>query len=106
MFSKKIRAFSTKIMPFQQFRVPIPFATKYLIAISRSGKQIKIMANLHLSATNFSFEMECDDPYIQKLISNCCNWRIYFHGYSGEGSWKYKLCCLLMPVKLSYWPLI
>lgn len=80
-----------KIMPFQQLRVPIPFATKDLTAISRSGKQIKIMANPHLSDTNLSFEVECNDPYYQKLISNRCNWRIYFSGYSGEGSWKYKL---------------
>ena len=80
-----------KVQPFQQLRIQIPFATKDMKAISRSGKQIRIIANPHLSASNISFEVECNDPYYQKITSSLCNWRIYFSGYSGEGSWKYKL---------------
>lgn len=62
-----------KIMPFQQLRVHIPFATKDLTAYTRSGKKIRIMANPYLTEENLTFTVECDDPYwasqLPKMIS-------------------------------------
>ena len=80
-----------EIRPFQQLRIHIPFATKDLIAYTRSGKKIQIMANPYLTGENLSFEIESDDPYYKNLQSIRCKWRITFSGYSGEGNWKYKL---------------
>nr|DAE30261.1 MAG TPA: Phytase [virus sp. ct5rm7] len=80
-----------EIRPFQQLRIHIPFATKDLIAYTRSGKKIQIMANPYLTGENLTFEVESDDPYYKKLQSIRCKWRITFSGYSGAGSWQYKL---------------
>lgn len=80
-----------KIMPFQQLTIPLPFVVKDMKAYTRSGKQIQIMANPHISAGQLTFEVECGDPYYQKLQSIRCNWRITFSGYSGAGSWAYQL---------------
>lgn len=62
-----------KIMPFQQLRVHIPFATKDLTAYTRSGKKIRIMANPYLTEENLTFTVECDDPYWARLQSIRCN---------------------------------
>lgn len=62
-----------KIMPFQQLRVHIPFATKDLTAYTRSGKKIRIMANPYLTEENLTFTVECDDPYWTRLQSIRCN---------------------------------
>ena len=61
-----------KIMPFQQLRVHIPFATKDLTAYTRSGKKIRIMANPYLTEENLTFTVECDDPYWTRLQSIRC----------------------------------
>ena len=81
-----------KIMPFQQLRVHIPFATKDLTAYTRSGKKIRIMANPYLTEENLTFTVECDDPYWTRLQSIRCKWYIAFGRYSDtQDSWKYKM---------------
>ncbi len=80
-----------KIMPFQQLRIKIPFATNDIIAHTRSGKRILIMKNPYLTNDNLSFEIESDDPYYKILQSIRCKWHISFGGYSGVGQWGYKL---------------
>ncbi|EKC65688.1 hypothetical protein OBE_06329, partial [human gut metagenome] len=81
-----------KIMPFQQLRVHIPFATKDLTAYTRSGKKIRIMANPYLTEENLTFTVECDDPYWARLQSIRCKWYIAFGRYSDtQDSWKYKM---------------
>ena len=62
-----------KVMPFQQLRVHIPFATKDMTAYTRSGKKIQIMANPHLMKENMTFTIECNDPYWKRLQSIRCN---------------------------------
>ena len=81
-----------KIMPFQQLRVHIPFATKDLTAYTRSGKKIRIMANPYLTEENLTFTVECDDPYWARLQSIRSKWYISFGRYSDtQDSWKYKM---------------
>ena len=81
-----------KVMPFQQLRVQLPFATEDITAYTRSGKKIKIMANPHLDKENMSFEIECDAPYWKTLQSIKMHWRIYFSAYNpNQAGWKYPL---------------
>ena len=79
-----------KVQPFQQLTYHIPFATKNLTAYTRSGKEIVIMANPHLTKENLTFTIESDDPYWQTLQSIKCGWRISFARYNG-GYWNYKM---------------
>ena len=76
----------SKIMPLQQFRIHIPFATEDITAYTRSGKRIKIMRNPHLSSTNISFEIECNNPVYKMMTGVKPRWKIYFGNYQG-GNW-------------------
>ena len=81
-----------KVMPFQQLRVHIPFATKDMTAYTRSGKKIQIMANPHLMKENMTFTIECNDPYWKRLQSIRCKWYIAFGRYSDtHQNWRYKM---------------
>ncbi|MDE5678112.1 hypothetical protein [Phocaeicola sp.] len=81
-----------KVMPFQQLTVHIPFATRDLTAYTRSGKKIQIMANPYLTKENLTFNIECDDPYWERLQSIRCKWYIAFGRYSDtHPNWKYKM---------------
>ncbi len=79
--------FFDKIMPFQQFRMKLPFATENVMAVARSGKSIQIMANPHLAPSSISLEIECDEPYYQTLQSIKCHWYIRFITYT-SGYWQ------------------
>lgn len=82
----------SKVMPFQQLTVRIPFAVKNLTAYTRSGKKIRIMANPYLTRENIAFSIESDDPYWKCLQSIRCKWRIAFGRYSDtQPSWRYKM---------------
>ena len=84
-----------KVMPFQQLKIQIPFATQDLTAYTRTGKKIKIMQNPYLTAENITLKVECQDPYYKKLQAIRCTWRISFSDYSGyhwnPQYYKYKL---------------
>lgn len=71
-----------KLMPFQQLRLKLAFATENITAQTRSGKTIKIMANPHLAGSDLSFEIECDAPYYQTLQSIKSHCRIRFQNFS------------------------
>lgn len=81
-----------KIMPFQQLRVHIPFATEDMVAYTRNGQKIQIMANPYLAKENISFTVECDDLYWKRLQSIRCKWHISFARYSDtHQNWRYKM---------------
>ncbi len=81
-----------KVMPFQQLRVHIPFATEDITAYTRKGKKIQIMANPYLMKENITFTIECNDPYWKKLQSIRCKWHISFGRYSDtHQNWRYKM---------------
>lgn len=81
-----------KIMPFQQLRIPIPFATKDIEAYTRKGKRIRIMANPHLSPGQLTFTVESGDPYYKTLQSIRCKWNIAFGKYDQPNErWRYKM---------------
>lgn len=78
-----------KIMPFQQLRVKIPFATQDMKARTRSGKMIQIMANPHLDSKTLSFTVESGAPYYKTLQDIKCHWRITFARYDPNHQyWK------------------
>lgn len=70
-----------KIMPFQQLRIQIPFATQDMMAITRSGKKICIMANPHLDSKTLSFTVESDAPYYRTLQTIKSHCRIRFQDF-------------------------
>lgn len=76
-----------KIEPFQQFRMQLPFTTKDMMAVTRSGKSIRIMANPHLSPSDLSFEIECDAPYYKTLQQIKCHWYVRFVSWT-SGYWQ------------------
>ncbi|MCM1150459.1 MAG: hypothetical protein NC209_00025 [Alistipes sp.] len=71
-----------KIMPFQQFRMQLPFLTEDIMAVTRSGKSIQIMANPHLSPEALTLTLECDAPYYKTLQSIKSHCRIRFQNFS------------------------
>ncbi|MDE6500199.1 MAG: hypothetical protein K2K83_05800, partial [Rikenella sp.] len=78
-----------KLMPFQQLRLKLAFATEDITAQTRSGKTIKIMANPHLAGSDLSFEIECDAPYYQTLQAIKSHCRIRFQNFSLLGTGTY-----------------
>ncbi len=81
-----------KLEAFQQLRVHLPLDTEDITAMTRSGKTIKIMANPHLSAANFTFTVESDSPYWQTLKSITVDWDVWFGRYDpNHQNWKYPL---------------
>ncbi|WP_300726062.1 hypothetical protein [uncultured Rikenella sp.] len=82
-----------RLMPFQQLRVKLPFATENITAYTRSGKKIQIMANPHLAGSNLSFEVECDAPYYKTLQAIKCHRYIGFGRYyqPNNSNWAYPL---------------
>ena len=74
-----------KLMPFQQFRMQLPFVTHDIKATTRSGKLIQIMANPHLAKENVTLELECDAPYYQTLQTIKCHWHIRFQNFTALG---------------------
>ncbi|MDE6569500.1 MAG: hypothetical protein K2K43_02630, partial [Alistipes sp.] len=83
--------FFDKLMPFQQFIMQIPLATQNMMAVTRSGKSIQIMANPHLTASNFTLEIECDAPYYKTLQDIKTHWRVWYSDYNLSGNWAYPL---------------
>lgn len=78
-----------KLMPFQQLRLQLPFATENITAYTRSGNKIQIMANPHLAGSDLSFEIECDAPYYQTLKAIKSHCRIRFQNFSLLGTGTY-----------------
>lgn len=76
---------------FAEFHKELPMLTQNKRYLTRSGKEIMIMANPHLSAADFKLEVECTDAYYQKLLSTQSKYNIRFSAYSQTGSWKYPL---------------
>ncbi|MDE7304402.1 MAG: hypothetical protein K2N04_00590 [Alistipes sp.] len=83
-----------KLMPFQQFRMQLPFISEDMKAVTRSGKLIQIMANPHLTKENVTLELECDAPYyktLQTIKSHCF---IRFQDYTFDtktyGDWPLR----------------
>ncbi len=81
-----------KVMPFHQFRMELPFATRNVTAATRSGKLIEIMANPHLAKESITLTAESDAPYWKTLQAITCHWHIRFGRYNpNQTSWAYPL---------------
>ena len=81
-----------KIMPFQQFRMQLPFAKEDVMVTTRNGKRIQIMANEHISHENLSFRIECDAPYYKTLKSIKSHCKIWFGRYhANQDIWRWPV---------------
>lgn len=76
---------------FAEFHKKLPMLTQSKRYLTRSGKEIEIMANPHLSAADLKLEVVCNDAYYQKLLSTQSKYNVRFSAYSLTGSWKYPL---------------
>lgn len=80
------------ILPaFTEFHKELPMITQSKRYITRTGKEIQIMANPYLSAADFKLEIACDDAYYQKLLSTKSQYYVRFSDYNLQGSWLYPL---------------
>lgn len=84
-------AFFEEIPGFTEFHKELPFVKADKRYLTRSGKEIEIVANPHLSSADLEIEVECIDGLYQRMIGVDCKYMIYFSGYSGEGSWASHL---------------
>lgn len=74
------------IPAFAEYKIPLNFlktGCKYTI---RSGGEVQIEKD-DFDKESFGVEIECSDPYYQKLTATPCHWKISFGAYSGE-HWK------------------
>ncbi|WP_294470762.1 hypothetical protein [uncultured Bacteroides sp.] len=76
---------------FTEFHKELPILTQSKRYISRSGKEIEIMANPYLSAADFKLEIECDDAYYQKLLSTQSKFSVRFSPQDRYGVWRLTL---------------
>ena len=76
---------------FTEYHRALPMLTESKRYITRSGKEIQIMANPHLSASDFSLKTDCEDSYYPKLLSTKSKYRVRFSAYSQQGSWQFPL---------------
>lgn len=76
---------------FTEFHKELPMLTQSKRYITRTGKEIKIMANPYLSAADLKPEIDCNDAYYQKLLSTQSKYNVRFSAYSRNGNWKYPL---------------
>ena len=79
-----------KVMPLQQLRILLPFATLEMKAITRSGKNIVIPANPELKSTDISLQIECDNPVYKMMTSALPQWKIWFGKYAGSNWGEFK----------------
>lgn len=80
-----------EIPPFTEFHQELPAVKKDVFYKTRSGKEIQIMQNPYLSASDLSISVECDDPFWVKVTSMPYNLKVDFGKYSGSGSWEHKI---------------
>ncbi len=80
-----------EIPPFTEFHHELPAVKKDVFYKTRSGKDIQIMHNPYLSASDLTLSVECDDPFWVKVTTMPYNLKVDFGKYSQEGSWAYKI---------------
>lgn len=72
----------TVLKPFAEFRIPLFFMKSDALYFTRSGKRILVSENRHPEL--LETEVECEDPYYQKIVSTQCRWHISFGAYKGK----------------------
>lgn len=77
--------------PFVEFHKRLPFVDTDKRYITRSGKEIEILANPHFQQSELSLQIACKDPYYEKVTASKCKYTISFSSYGNTGSWKYSL---------------
>lgn len=71
-----------EILPYHESRLPIPIISKARVFRSKDGRNILIPAHPNLSETDCEFKIESDDPYMKKISTITCHWKITFHPHN------------------------
>lgn len=80
-----------ELPPFIEFHQPLPVVSEDKYYTTRSGKEIKLMANPHISEADLTLEIACEDAYYKKITSVKPKWFIRFSDYGKTGSWQWPL---------------
>lgn len=82
-----------EILPYHESRLPIPIVSKARVFRSKDGRDVLIPAHPNLSEDECEFKIESDDPYMKKISTITCHWRISFSPYSATepstGEWRH-----------------
>ena len=74
----------TTVLPFQEFKMKLPFLERAKVYYTRSGEEVTIDAHPDIVAENISLRVECGDPVYQGMINVKPKWDIWFGKYSGS----------------------
>lgn len=74
----------TTVLPFQEFKMKLPFLEQAKVYYTRSGEEVTIEAYPDMAAENISLRIECGDPVYQGMINVKPKWNIWFGKYSGS----------------------
>ncbi len=72
------------ILPFAELSVPLVSSALSRYYITRTGRKITIPDDFHFRTEDLQLEIECEDPYYQKIVSNKCTWNVSFGTYRGK----------------------
>lgn len=108
-YDEEFRLATFDVLPaFVEFHQLLPFRDTDKVYTTRSGKKIMILANPRINAGDVTFEIECNDPYYQKLQKIQTKWKIWFSDYGKEGAWQWPLLpahareCVAISLNMSY----
>lgn len=76
---------------FMEFHKKLPIVDMTKRYITKTGKEIEIVANPRISGADMTLEIECADLYYQKIISTKCHFKVVCSPYSLSGSWQYPM---------------
>lgn len=71
-----------EILPFQESRLPLPIVSKARVFRSQDGRNILIPAQPNLINSDCEFKIVSSDPYMEKIATITCHWRITFSPFS------------------------
>lgn len=89
-YDKKILFAQFDVLPpFAEFTCPIPFLNAEKDYHTSEGKTITIMPNPHISPSDITLEIDCDDDYYKKFSNLKTNWnKITFVTVDGHAYWR------------------
>lgn len=82
-----------EILPYHESRLPIPIVSKARVFRSKDGRNLMIPAHPNLSDADCELKIVTDDPYMKKIATITCHWRITYNPFSATEppttSWRH-----------------
>lgn len=108
-YEEEFRLATFDVLPaFIEFHQLLPFRDADRTYTTRSGKRIMLLANPRISAADITLEVECNDPYYEKLQKIQTKWKVWFSDYGKTGAWQWPLLpahareCVAISLNMSY----